>query len=205
MAVTRTLAGIVTVSLAASACNDSDTLDQPVIDTRDAGTERGVELATNASSELTGDSAGLVIGKTASILFVLNDNFAKEAFFTVDVLDDGEFEDYGAEIFDDHTAGNQALDLVVRGYGASYQPSTTADALAAEGQAGLAELRATPPQNVAFMFTHLMVEQHASALVLLDELAVQVGPGAMGDYIAATKLEELSHLAEGEDLLDDFY
>ena len=46
---------------------------------------------------------------------------------------------------------------------------------------------------------------HAEAEVLLDELALQVGPGAMGDYIANTRAMIDIHLADSEDLLATFY
>jgi predicted outer membrane protein len=204
MAVTRTLVAVIAIALVAG-CDDDDTLDSEVIQTADAGAAQGAALADQAAGELTGDQYSTVIGKTASILFVLNDNEVKAADFTIDVLSGGDIEDYAEEIATDHSDANVVLDDVVRGYGAAYLPSSTADQLAAAGSAALAELRGTPPTDVAFKFTQIMVTQHSAALVILDELAAQVGPGAMGDYIADTRAMVDAHLGEGEFLLDDFY
>jgi hypothetical protein len=205
MAVTRIFVAAVALATAAAACNDNDFIDQAVLDTRDEGIARGDALAANASVELTGASAGSVIGMSASILFVINDRDIQESMFTGLILDGGDFDDYAAEIFDDHVAANDALAEVVRGLGASFLPSTTADQIAADANAAMSGLRATPPQNLSFEFIHLMVLQHAETLVILDELAAQVGPGALGDYIADTQVLEEAHLSEGENLLDDFY
>ena len=79
--------------------------------------------------------------------------------------------------------------------------SSSADSLADEYNAGLGQLRATPPGDIDFGYTELQVINHAEALVLLDELAVQVGPGAMGDYIADTRVMMDDHLANAQSLL----
>jgi hypothetical protein len=90
-------------------------------------------------------------------------------------------------------------------YGIAFQPSTTADALAAETSSNLASLRATQPEVVDFRFVELQVISHAEAQVLLYELADLVGPSAIGDYIENAKGTLAVHFAESSALLDTFY
>jgi predicted outer membrane protein len=193
------------VALVPACGGGSSTVDDPVGDTQDEGFARGNALADHASDELSGDDYNIIIGKTASILAALNDGEIDQASFAVQVVAAGDVFDFANLLIIDHDDANDELDGVVRFYGVPYLPSSAADALAAEANGGMAELRATPPGDVDFKFTELQVINHAEAQVLLDELAVQVGPGAMGDYIANTRDMVDDHLARASDLLATFY
>lgn len=206
MAATRSL--LVALAIAfAPACDDDDDIiiDDPVGDVTDEGFARGDQLAGEAAVELTGDDFAIVIGKTATILATLNDGEIDQSAFAVQVVDDDDIFDFANTLIIDHEDANAVLDSVVRGYGVPFIASSTANALAAEFNAGLSLLRSTPPADIDFQFVELQVLNHAEALVLLDELAVQVGPGAMGDYIADTRVMIEDHLALSQSLLETFF
>jgi predicted outer membrane protein len=208
MAATRLLLAALAIAVV-PACAGSATggvvVDDPVGDTADEGYTRGNALADHASDELTGDDYTIVIGKTASILAVLNDGEIDQAAFAVQVVAAGDVFEFANDLIIDHEDANAELDTVVRFYGVPYLPSSAADALAGEMNAGVSLLRSSPPGEVDFEFTELQVINHAEAQVLLDELAVQVGAGAMGDYIAGTRDMIDLHLAHSESLLATFY
>ena len=189
------------------ACDDDDdfvVVGDPVGDALDEGAARGTVLAADAQDELTHDDFAIVIGKTATILGTLNDNEIAQSTFAIEVVDDDDIADFADRLIVDHQDANAVLDDVVSGYGVPFIESTAADELAAQGADGLALLQQTPPGDIDFQFVQLQVINHAEAQVLLDELAVQVGPGAMGDYIADTRVMIDDHLAIAIDLLDDF-
>lgn len=205
---TRTLLAAALVMALVPACDDDDDdiiVVDPVSDTQDEGFARGDALAGQAADELTGDDFLIVIGKTATILATLNDNEIAQSSFVLQISDDLATLDFANILITDHDDANQVLDEVVRFYGVNFIPSVAADQLAAEGGAGLEALRGTPPDDIDFRFSELQVINHAEALVLLDELAIQVGPGAMGDYIADTRVMVQDHLDIASDLLDDFF
>lgn len=208
MAHTRTLFAAFALALAlVPACDDDNGVfvDDPVGDTIDQGNQRGDVLANEAHDELTQSDFDVLIGKTATILAALNDGEIDQAQFAINVVIEDDVFDLANVIISDHQAANAALDEVIRSYGVPFLPSTTADTLAAEANAGLAQLRTTPPTQVDFTYVQLQVIQHAEAQVLLDELAAQVGPGAMGDYIANTQDMIDEHLAISTDLLQTFF
>jgi len=191
------------------ACAGSSTtdvvVDDPVGDTQDEGFARGAALADHASDELSGDDLTIVIGKTASIMAALNDGELAQATFAVQVVAAGDVFEFANNLIIDHEDANAELDAVVRFYGIPYLPSSAADALAAELNSGVASLRSTPPEDVDFRFIELQVINHAEAQVLLDELSLQVGPGAMADHIANTSAMIDLHFQESSALLDTFY
>ena len=204
---TRSLIAVALVLALAPACDDDDDdiiVVDPVGDTQDEGFARGSVLADQAAGELTGDDFLIVIGKTATILATLNDNEIAQSDFAAPLLDDDDVFNFANVLIADHDEANLVLDDVVRFYGINYIPSTSANSLAAEGDAGIALLRATDPDDIDFEFSALQVINHAEALVLLDELALQVGPGAMGDYIADTRVMIEDHLDLASDLMGDF-
>ncbi len=207
MAATRIVLAALVIALA-PACSDDDDIiivDDPVGDTLDEGFARGDALADTAAGELTGDDFETVIGKTATILATINDGEIDQSAFAAQIVVAADVFDFANRLIIDHEDANVALDGVVRFYAVPFLPSDTADALAAEFSANLGLLRATPPEDVDFQFVELQVIQHAAALVLLDELALQVGPGEMGDFIAETSIMIDAHLAEAEDLLATFF
>jgi predicted outer membrane protein len=206
MAATRALLAVLVLSIA-PACDDDDDrfVGNPAQPTLDEGFARGTLIADDAASELSGEDTLIVIGKTATILATLNDAEIAQADFAVQVVARNDVFDFGNRMIVDHADANTALDEVVRLYGAAFLPSTTADNLAGEANAGLADLRATPPSDIDFRYIELQVINHAEAQVLLDELALQVGPGAMGDYIANTRAMIDAHLSDATDLYNSFF
>src|SRR5262245_30725438 len=186
-------------------CNDDTIVDDPVGETQDQGFARGTVLADQAAAELGGDDLAIVIGKTASILAVLNDGQIDQASFAVQVVGAGDIFDFANALIIDHDDANGALDAVVRFYGVPFVPSVAAESLAAQYGAGLGSLRTTPQHDIDFRFIELQVINHAEAEVLLDELFLQVGPGAMGDYILNTRDLEALHLDEASALLATFF
>lgn len=209
MAHTRTLFAAFAVALAlVPACDDDDNgvfVNDPVGDAIDQGDARGEVIADDADAELSSTDFDVLIGKTATILAALNDGEINQAQFAITVVVDDDVFDLANVIISDHQTANAALDEVVRSYGLPFLPSTTADTLAAEFNAGLADLRAAAPEDVDFTYVQLQVIQHAEAQELLDELADEVGPGAMGDYIANTRNMIDEHLALSSDLLQTFF
>ncbi|HEY5925358.1 MAG TPA: DUF4142 domain-containing protein [Kofleriaceae bacterium] len=205
---TRSIVAALAIAIV-PACTGSGTTtiepDDPVGDTQDEGFAKGVALADHASDELSGDDYLVIIGKTASILAALNDGEIDQASFAIQVVDADDVFQFANDLIIDHEDLNLDLDSVVRFYGVGYLPSSAADALAGDLGSGVAELRATPPGDVDFVFVELQVINHAEAQVLLDELSVQVGPGAMGDYIADVSATVDLHLGESSALLDTFY
>src|SRR5690606_4983385 len=135
----------------------------------------------------------------------LNDGEIDQAAFAVQVVASPDIFDLANRILIEHEDLNVELDDVVRFYNVAFLPSSTADTLAADASANLGILRATPPADIDFVYTELQVIQHAAALVLLDELALQVGPGEMRDFISNTATIVDSHLAEAESILETFY
>ena len=205
---TRSIIAALVIALAPACASDGDTtvvVDDPVGDTQDEGFARGVAIADHAEDELSGDDYAIVIGKTASIVAALNDGEIDQASFAVQVVDADDVFQFANDLIIDHEDMNIELDSVVRFYGVGYVPSSAADSLAAELGSGVAELRATPPGDVDFVFVELQVINHAEARVLLDELAVQVGPGPMGDYIDDLSFMVDVHYDEASALLDTFY
>jgi predicted outer membrane protein len=209
MAATRSLLIAVLAIGLAPACGGTTegtvVVDDPVGDTVDEGHTRGDQIAGHAAQELTGDDSLIVIGKTATILAALHDGEIAQASFAVQIVAGDAVFDFANRLIADHHEGNAELDAVVRLYGVGYVPSSAADALASEAAAGLSTLRSTPPADFEFRFVEMQVINHAEAQILLDELAGQVGPGAMGDYIAATRHMIDVHLDESTDLLGTFY
>ncbi|HEY5945255.1 MAG TPA: DUF4142 domain-containing protein [Kofleriaceae bacterium] len=128
-----------------------------------------------------------------------------QASFAADVAVHPDTIDFASDLIVDHDDANAELDAVVRDYGIGYVPSTAADALAAESAAGVGLLRGTPPADVDFKFVELQVINHAEARVVLDELAVQVGDGEMGDFIANTRDMVDEHLDRAEAMLETYY
>lgn len=200
---------LLTTAVLVGACTAETTTpipDDPVGDTIDEGVARGNFIADLSSSELSGEpDEFVVIGKTASILAVLNDGEIDQASFAIQVVLEGDIFDFANALIVDHEDANIDLDAAVRYYGAGYFASSTADTLADEMAAGMNELRSTPPEDIDFAFVELQVINHAEAQVLLDELALQVGPGVMGDHILDTQAMVDLHFQEATDLLDTFY
>ena len=208
MARNRTVFAALALALAVvPACSDDNGvfIGDPVGDTVDEGTARGDAIADDAADELELTDFEITIGKTATILSVLNDGEIDQASFVAGRVAADDVFAYANDLVIDHDDANVALEGVVRSYGVPFLDSTTADTLAAEASAGLADLRASPPGDLEFTFVELQVINHAEALVLLDELAFQVGPGAMGDYISDTRAMMDDHLTRGEDLLETFF
>jgi len=211
MAASHSLLALITgVGLAfAPACTtDSSTtvvVDDPVGDTIAEGQATGDNLADDAYGELNGDDYLIVVGKTASILAALNDGEINQAGFAIQVVAAGDVFDFADMLIADHDDTNIALDDTVRFYGVGYIPSSAADSLALEANAGLGQLRATPPEDIDFAFVDLQVRMHAAAQVMLDELYSIVGPGEMGDYILDTQDMVDDHLARATGLLETFY
>jgi len=104
-----------------------------------------------------------------------------------------------------HKEANVAPDGVMRGYGLSYLPSSTAAQLAVEASVNIAVLRGLPPGTVDFFYMEMQVRQHAAAVVLLDQLYTVVGEGAMGAYVLETKAMVDDHLDRAADLLSTYY
>lgn len=211
MTATRSLIAVVVALAVAPACGgggggDGDIIIvDPVDDTIAEGEARGSLLADEAFADLSGDEYLVQIGKTASILAAVNDGELDQATFAVQVVDAPDVFDFANNLIIDHDDANIRLDGVVRFYGVGYLPSSAADAVILEANAGLGELRATPPIDIDFAFVELQVIMHAQALVLLDELFAIVGPGDMGDYIIDTQDMIDLHLSEAEALLATFY
>jgi predicted outer membrane protein len=208
MAATRSLIAVLAIALAPACTSSSDgdvIVDDPVGDTQDEGFARGDAIAGHASDELTGDDYLVVIGKTATILAALNDGEIDQAAFAAEVVSDDAVFLLASDLLVDHEDANAELDAVVRFYGINYLPSSAADALAGEALTGLDQLRSTPPGEVDFRFVELQVINHAEAQVLLDELEVQVGDGAMGDYILNTRAMVEDHFDRSSDLLETYY
>jgi predicted outer membrane protein len=209
MAAIRVLVAALAIAVVPACDDDFDDdviiVDDPVGETADEGFAEGDQLAAIAADELTGDNYTIVIGKTASILAVLNDGEIDQAAFAVQVIGAPDIFDFANALIVDHENANVELDAAVRYYGVGYIASDAAGALSASFSNGLSELRSTPPSDIDFTFVQLQVINHAAALVVLDELAFQVGPGVMGDYIVNTRgLIEL-HLDESMSLLETFY
>lgn len=185
-------------------CDDDDVIIiDPVGETTDEGFARGDSIANLTAAELTGDQYTVVLGKTATILAAMNDGILNQSDFAAQVVLAADIFDYANRELVDHDDANFALDDVVRFYGINYVVSSTADALADEYSVGLAQLRASPDPD--FTYVQLQVLNHAESLPLLDELAAQVGPGAMGDYIANTRVMMNDHLAISQGLLATFF
>jgi hypothetical protein len=142
---------------------------------------------------------------TASMLAAVNDSRVQEAVFAANVVFGDDTFDFAEGMIDYHQLANVELDGVVRSYGVAYLPSATADAVIADSTAQLSLLRATAPGNVDFVYIQGQVLRLTESLVLLDQLAVSVGPGAMADYIDATRATMEPNLAEAIDQLEDFY
>jgi predicted outer membrane protein len=208
MVATRSLIALVALALAPACTSDDDgdvIVGDPVGDTQDEGFARGNALADHAADELTGDDYLIVIGKTATILATLNDGEIEQSAFAAEVVIDDDIFQFANDLIIDHDDANAELDAVVRFYGVNYLPSSAADALAGEALAGLGLLRSSPPGEVDFRFVELQVINHAEALVLLDELELQVGAGAMGDYIVDTRFMIEDHFDYASDLLETYY
>lgn len=208
MAATRSLLAVVALALApACGTDDSGTVivGDPVGETIAEGEARGAELADLSFDELVGNDYLVQIGMTASILASLNDGEILVADFGAQVVNDGDIFDYANEIIIDHEDANFELDSVLRIYGVGYFPSATADALAADAQVTVGELRGVPPVDIDFAFTESQVIMHAQGLVLLDELYSIVGDGEMGNFILDMRDMVDAHLARGEFLLSTYY
>lgn len=210
MAATRSLLALAAVLALGSACS-SDTdgtvivTGDPVDDTVAEGQATGDALADETFDELAGDDYLIQIGKTASILAALNDGEINQAVFAVEVVAEPDVFDFANVLIAHHDDANFELDEVVRFYGIGYIPSSAADAVTLEANAGLGELRATPPQDIDFAFVDLQVRMHAAAQIVLDELYLLVGDGEMGDYILDTQVMIDDHLLEAEAMLATFY
>ena len=185
--------------------NDPSVEIDPVVDTIGEGEMRGTALAQQSREELDGNAFDVTLGMTASILAALNDSRVQEAVFATNVVFADDTFDLAEELLDDHVEANVKLDNVVRSYGIPYLPSATADGVIADSNAELSILRATDPGNADFVYTQGQVVRLTETLVLLDQLAVSVGPGAMADHIAATHAMIEPNLDEAIDLLEDFY
>ncbi len=208
MAATRSLLAVVALALAPACTSDSTgtvIVDDPVGDTVAEGQATGDNLADDVFGELSGDDYLIVIGKTASILAALNDGEINQASFAIQVVTDPDVFDLADGLITDHDAANFDLDATVRFYGVGYIPSSAADSVTLEANAGLGGLRATPPADIDFAFVDLQVRMHAAAQVMLDELYAVVGPGEMGDFILDTQDMIDAHLAHATDLLATFY
>jgi predicted outer membrane protein len=206
VATARTVVAVLAAAIAIAACNnDNHVLDDRVVAVEVQGTEAGSAAAGLAATELTGDSAAVVIGKTASILLVLNTGALAAGSIALAAAQTSAVQGYAGTIVHDHFIAGMTLDAVVRGLGAAFLPSATADQLTAQGTALLAQLQATPVEDIDLAFMQLMVSQHAAALVLLDELAAQVGSNPLGDFIANAIVVEQGHLDQGELILNTFF
>lgn len=209
MAPTRSLLAVLAIALAPACSTDTSNevviTDDPVDGTVAEGHARGDDLANHAFDELAGDDYLIQIGKTASILAALNDGEINQSVFAVQVVAESDVFDFANLLIADHEDANIELESVVRFYGVGYIPSSAADALTLEANAGLGELRATPPADVDFRFAELQVIMHAQAQVVLDELYAIVGDGEMGDYILNTQDMIDDHLLQAESLLSTFY
>jgi predicted outer membrane protein len=209
MVATRYLVSLVALALA-PACGGGGSsgtviVDDPVGDTVAEGQATGDGLADQTYGELNGDDYQIVIGKTGSILAALNDGEINQADFALDLIIDDDIFQFANDLIADHDDANADLDAIVRSYGIGYIPSSTADSLSLEANAGIGELRASPPGELDFTFVDLQVRMHAAAQVMLDELYTQVGPGDMGDFILDTEDMIDAHLAVSTDLLATFY
>jgi predicted outer membrane protein len=209
MAATRSLIAAFAVALATGACGSDDDgtviVDDPVGDTTDEGFARGEVLAGHIQDELTAEPYDVVIGKTATILATLNDGEIDQAGFAVEVVVEPDVFDFANDLLIDHDDLNIDLDATLAGYGIPYLASSAADALAVEAADGLALLQQTPPGDIDFTFVELQVINHAQALVMLDELEIQVGPGAMADHIEITRELVDVHLEHAQRMLDTWY
>lgn len=200
------LAFVATALVAACTDDDDPTIViDPIADIVDEGRTRGDALAQLGGDELAGNSFEVVIGMTATILDAINESRIQEAVFASNVVFGDDTFDLAEEILADHQLATTQLDDVVRFYGVPLIPSATANAVLADSAAELSTMRATDPASLDFVYLQGQVVRNAESLVLLDELAVIVGPGEMADYIASTRAVIDANLAQAIDLLDDFY
>lgn len=178
---------VVAATLAAlvPACTSRATtvfVEDPVVDTIDQGHRTGANIGKHAFDELSKDDYETLVGKAAGILAALND----------------------AEI-DEHAASTARLEETVRIYGVQYLPSEAQAQIVAEGQSARSRLRMAAPEDFDFTYADLQVRMHAGAQLILDQVAALVGPGAMGDYVIASRVRTDEELARASALLATFY
>lgn len=194
---------------ATAACTDSSTtgvvVDDPVGDTIDEGRATGTTIAAQAFGELSADDYQTMIGKTGELLATLHDGEIQQASFAIQVVQDDDVFDYANNMIIEHEDGLALLDDTMRFYGAPYIPSQAQAQLMADAQAALADLRATPPQDIDFRYMEVQVRMHASAQVILDQLSQLVGPGAMNDYIINARGMVDEHFDRATSILETYY
>lgn len=191
------------------ACTDID--DPPVrIDLVgeivDEGNARGAALASLGSAELEGTSIEVTLGITATILAAILQSRIAESILAVNLTtsDDDAFE-LASDIIVTLAESNAELEALVRAEGVAFIPNSTAATIAVDSAAFVSRLRGTPPNDAEFVYLHGAVIRLAESGVLLDQLAIEVGPGAMFDYIADLRRLLDQYLATAIDDLADFY
>jgi predicted outer membrane protein len=177
----------------------------PVGDTIDEGRANGDSIAAQAFGELSADDELTLIGKTGAILGSLDDGEIQQSSFAIQILGADDIFEFANDMIADHESDRTDLDETMRFYGAPFIPSQADAQLNADAQAALSDLRATPPSDFDLAYVEVQVKMHASAQVVLDQLADLVGPGVMGDQIANTHAMVDDHMDRATALLDSFY
>lgn len=198
---------IAALALAFAACDDSsdpDVIDDPVGDAVDDGYALGEQLAADIAAEFALDQP-TIIAQTGSMLRALNEGEINQALFAAPLLQEDDVFEYANVMIDQHQTANVRLDDVMRFYNVGYQPTQAEANLRAEAAAGIQALRAAPLEDIDFVYIDLQVRMHASAQVVLDQLASMVEPGPMDEYIANLRTLVDGHLEEAEDILDSFF
>ena len=197
----------IAVACCVAACSDNNNVipTNVVADTIDAGHARGDVIAVHASNELAGDDYLIVIGKTASILSAFNDGELAQSDFAAQVVSSEGVDQFANHLVVSYDDANAALAPVLRVYGVSFLPSSTASDVTAQYNTGLADLRATPPEDIDLAYIELQVLNLAAAQIMLQELSLQVGPGAMNDYIVTSQNLVDDQLDDATMLMNSFF
>lgn len=198
---------LIALVCAAACAEDHDPMVDidPVAEIMDEGVVRGASLASLINDELADASLDETIGVSATVLAAINDSRIQEAVFASNVVFGEETFELAEEITIDHQDANARLAQVVSAYGVPLLPSATVNVVSAQSSADLSTLRATAPNTVDFTYVQGQVVLHTETIVLLEQLALMVGPGAMASYISDTRIVMETNLATAIDLLYDFY
>ncbi len=197
---------VAALACAVPACSDDDdVLIDPVGVAVNDGQLRGSVLADTALGELGGADYSVVIGKTASIVAAINDGEIAQNDFARQVVFGDDIAAFAARNVDDHAAANEDLVDVVRIFGVGFIPSDTEADIVAQGSLGLENLMATPPSEIDFEFVELQVKNHASNMVVLDQLRAMVADDEMGFFLDDMLAMEDIHLQDSSDLYLSFF
>jgi putative membrane protein len=150
-------------------------------------------VATNVPPDPAASAAEVL-----SVIAAIDEHEIDASRVAADRTSSEALKDFAATLHKDHADNLAQAQALLAGAATVDTPLVAAQKRM--GAAELVRLEATDAAALDRAYVDAMVAGHAATLALLDRLAAPLAPGAVADFVAATRTVVAAHLARGQAL-----